>query len=114
MNTDREQLLARSGEAKSVDINLPPPEKIYLLSGCPTIKQPYRSTTSGILSAGPSRTVWMQFSKPPGVKIAKRRPVSLDIFRQLCRVPLGTVKLVPIGAWNNLSVSCIFEASNHK
>jgi hypothetical protein len=93
----------RSCEANSVDDNLNHPRKIYLLSDCPTIEQPYRSTTSEILSAGLSCKVWMQFSKPPGVKIAKRRPVSLDIFRQQCRDPLGTVILVPIGAWNNLS-----------
>jgi hypothetical protein len=56
-----------------------------------------------ILSAGLSRMVWMHFSKPPGVKITKRRLISLDMFRQLCRDPLGTVTLVPVGASNTLS-----------
>jgi hypothetical protein len=39
--------------------------------------------------------VWMHLSKPPGVKITKRRPVSLETLRQLCRYPRGTVTLIP-------------------
>ena len=44
--------------------------------------------------------VWMHFSKPPGIRITKRRLVLFDTFRQLCRDPLGTLTQVPTEASN--------------
>src|SRR3984893_3814154 len=58
-----------------------------MLGGGPTMKQPKSAAMPRILSVGLSRMVWMHFSKPPGVKITKRRLISLDMFRQLCRDP---------------------------
>src|ERR1700757_91029 len=56
-------------------------EDLTLIGG-PTTKQPYSAAISSPLSPALPCTVWMHFSKPPGVKIIKRRPVSSDMLRQ--------------------------------